>query len=106
MRRGERAHVCMVLWVGLLSRAVGAVFPGGSQPKQSSLTRSSCGLTDLSPEEAGDDCRIRSGTKSVVFYRQYGDAAHLWSFNLFEVPQGSGTICLERKAHRTNYHVI
>ncbi len=66
------------------------------------------GLTELSPEEQATIAVFDRATRSVVFIANTAMQRDPWSFNLFEVPQGSGTgFVWSRQGHIvTNYHVI
>ncbi len=64
--------------------------------------------TELSPEEQATIAVFDRATRSVVFIANTAMQRDPWSFNLFEVPQGSGTgFVWSRQGHIvTNYHVI
>jgi S1-C subfamily serine protease len=72
------------------------------------LTTQSAGPTELSPEEQATIGVFDRATRSVVFIANTAMQRDPWSFNLFEVPQGSGTgFVWSRQGHIvTNYHVI
>ena len=63
---------------------------------------------DLSPEEQATIAVFERATRSVVFIANQAKQRDPWSFNVFEVPQGSGTgFVWSRQGHIvTNYHVI
>ena len=63
---------------------------------------------DLSPEEQATIAVFDRAARSVVFIANTAMQRDPWSFNLFEVPQGSGTgFVWSRQGHIvTNYHVI
>ena len=64
--------------------------------------------TELSQEEQATIAVFDRATKSVVFIANTAIQRDPWSFNLFEVPQGSGTgFVWSKQGHIvTNYHVI
>ncbi len=72
------------------------------------LIAQSAAPTELSPEEQATIAVFERATRSVVFIANTAMQRDPWSFNLFEVPQGSGTgFVWSRQGHIvTNYHVI
>jgi S1-C subfamily serine protease len=72
------------------------------------LSTQSTPPTELSPEEQATIAVFDRATRSVVFIGNTAMQRDPWSFNLFEVPQGSGTgFVWSRLGHIvTNYHVI
>lgn len=98
--------------VGLLSSVLsGLFFPAGgvaAEATSPSLTAQVAAPTDLSPEEQATIAVFDRATRSVVFIANTAMQRDPWSFNLFEVPQGSGTgFVWSRQGHIvTNYHVI
>ncbi len=64
--------------------------------------------TELSPDEQATIAVFERATRSVVFIANTAMQRDPWSFNLFEVPQGSGTgFVWSRQGHIvTNFHVI
>ncbi len=66
------------------------------------------GPTELSPDEQATIEVFERATRSVVFIANTAMQRDPWSFNLFEVPQGSGTgFVWSRQGHIvTNFHVI
>ena len=93
-----------------------ALFLGGPYPALLSafdgtkgiLTAQSAGPTELSPDEQATIVVFERATRSVVFIANTAMQRDPWSFNLFEVPQGSGTgFVWSRQGHIvTNFHVI
>lgn len=73
-----------------------------------SPTAQPAGSTELSPEEQATIAVFERATRSVVFIANRAMQRDPWSFNVFEVPQGSGTgFVWSRQGHIvTNYHVI
>jgi len=109
-----RTHMS-VAWacgVGLLSSVLSGLFsPAGgiaAEATSPSLTAQVAAPTDLSPEEQATIAVFDRATRSVVFIANTAMQRDPWSFNLFEVPQGSGTgFVWSRQGHIvTNYHVI
>ena len=72
------------------------------------LIAQSAAPTELSPEEQATIAVFERATRSVVFIANTAMQRDPWSFNLFEVPQGSGTgFVWNRQGHIvTNFHVI
>lgn len=72
------------------------------------LAAQSAGPTELSPDEQATIAVFERATRSVVFIANRAMQRDPWSFNLFEVPQGSGTgFVWSRQGHIvTNFHVI
>ncbi len=64
--------------------------------------------SDLSPEEQATISVFERATRSVVFIANTAMQRDPWSFNLFEVPQGSGTgFIWSKQGHIvTNFHVV
>jgi S1-C subfamily serine protease len=62
----------------------------------------------LTPEERRDIEVFRRASSSVVHITNYGLARDFWTFDVFEIPQGTGSgIVWDRQGHIvTNYHVI
>ncbi|MGZ8384263.1 MAG: S1C family serine protease, partial [Nitrospira sp.] len=93
-----------------------ALFLGGPHPALLSafdgtkgiLTAQSAGPTELSTDEQATIAVFERATRSVVFIANTAMQRDPWSFNLFEVPQGSGTgFVWSRQGHIvTNFHVI
>jgi S1-C subfamily serine protease len=63
---------------------------------------------DLSPDERSTMAVFERATKSVVFIANTAVQRDPWSFNLFEVPQGSGSgFIWNKQGHLvTNFHVV
>ncbi len=72
------------------------------------LAAQSAGPTELSADEQATIAIFERATRSVVFIANTAMQRDPWSFNLFEVPQGSGTgFVWSRQGHIvTNFHVI
>ena len=72
------------------------------------LLAQSVAPTDLSAEEQATIAVFDRAARSVVFIANTDMQRDPWSFNVFEVPQGSGTgFVWSRQGHIvTNYHVI
>ena len=72
------------------------------------LAAQSPGPTELSSDEQATIAVFERATRSVVFIANTAMQRDPWSFNLFEVPQGSGTgFVWSRQGHIvTNFHVI
>ena len=72
------------------------------------LAAQSPGPTELSSDEQSTIAVFERATRSVVFIANTAMQRDPWSFNLFEVPQGSGTgFVWSRQGHIvTNFHVI
>ncbi|MCE7977065.1 MAG: PDZ domain-containing protein [Nitrospira sp. NTP1] len=89
---------------GLVLPAMGVAAEGTSSPPVAQVAAP----TDLSPEEQATIAVFDRATRSVVFIANTAMQRDPWSFNLFEVPQGSGTgFVWSRQGHIvTNYHVI
>ena len=66
------------------------------------------GLADLSPEEQATIAVFEKATRSVVFIANTAMQRDPWSFNVLEVPQGSGTgFVWDKQGHIvTNFHVV
>jgi S1-C subfamily serine protease len=93
-----------VLSIGGPSSALLSAFDGTNGIRKAQ----SGGATELSPEEQTTIAVFERATRSVVFIANTSMQRDPWSFNLFEVPQGSGTgFVWSRQGHIvTNYHVI
>ncbi|MCE3224079.1 MAG: Peptidase HtrA family [Nitrospira sp.] len=72
------------------------------------LAAQSAAPTELSSDEQATIAVFERATRSVVFIANTAMQRDPWSFNLFEVPQGSGTgFVWSRQGHIvTNFHVI
>ncbi|WHZ23005.1 MAG: HtrA protease/chaperone protein [Nitrospira sp.] len=68
----------------------------------------SAAATELSPDEQATIAVFERAARSVVFIANRAMQRDPWSFNVFEVPQGSGTgFVWNKQGHIvTNYHVI
>ena len=99
-----RLALVTVLMTGWSSQAWLAAAEGVPQL----LSAQSTPPTELSPEEQATIAVFDRATRSVVFIANTAMQRDPWSFNLFEVPQGSGTgFVWSRLGHIvTNYHVI
>lgn len=66
------------------------------------------GTQPLSEEELNTIAMFEKAAKSVVYITNKGLRRDFWSFNTFEVPQGSGSgFIWDKKGHIvTNYHVV
>lgn len=71
---------------GLVLPAMGVAAEGTSSPPVAQVAAP----TDLSPEEQATIAVFDRATRSVVFIANTAMQRDPWSFNLFEVPQGSG----------------
>lgn len=102
--RRERGLKAALLAVGLSSPAWLWIAEGtdGVRLAESAVQ------TELSSEELATIAVFERATQSVVFIANTAMQRDPWSFNLFEVPQGSGTgFVWSRQGHIvTNYHVI
>jgi S1-C subfamily serine protease len=78
---------------------------GGPEGKPRVVTPSPA---ELSADERATMAVFERATKSVVFIANTAIQRDPWSFNLFEVPQGSGTgFVWNKQGHIvTNYHVV
>ncbi|MCC6965931.1 MAG: trypsin-like peptidase domain-containing protein [Nitrospira sp.] len=115
MRRGSvsrKESVVRRLGIGLrwsliagLVSPVGGVAADGTSPVPVAQVAAP---TELSPEEQATIAVFDRATRSVVFIANTARQRDPWSFNVFEVPQGSGTgFVWSRQGHIvTNYHVI
>jgi len=94
--------VGMVATLCVPSAQVLAGGPNGLLPAQSVAP------TELSAEEQATIAVFDRAARSVVFIANTSMQRDPWSFNVFEVPQGSGTgFVWNRQGHIvTNYHVI
>ncbi len=101
-------------WLGL-SVVAGLMVSMGLPPGQvmaeernGPVLAQSAAPTDLSVEEQATIAVFDRAARSVVFIANTAMQRDPWSFNLFEVPQGSGTgFVWNRQGHIvTNYHVI
>jgi S1-C subfamily serine protease len=65
-------------------------------------------MDDLTPEERRDIAVFSSAARSVVFITNVALGRDIFSLDVFEIPQGSGSgFVWDRKGHIvTNYHVI
>ncbi len=104
--------VVRILGVGLLSsllsglsQPAGGIAAEGASPLRAAQVAAP---TELSPEEQATIAVFDRATRSVVFIANTAMQRDPWSFNLFEVSQGSGTgFVWSRHGHIvTNYHVI
>ncbi len=89
---------------GLVLPAMGVAAEGTSSPPVAQVAAPA----ELSPEEQATIAVFDRAARSVVFIANTAMQRDPWSFNLFEVPQGSGTgFVWSRQGHIvTNYHVI
>ena len=107
-----QASVGRLLSMGLLSGLVGGLLsPAGGLSAEGTSPVSVAQVavpTELSPEEQATIAVFDRAARSVVFIANTAMQRDPWSFNLFEVPQGSGTgFVWSRQGHIvTNYHVI
>lgn len=94
--------VAMVVTLCVPSAHVPAGEPNGL------LLAQSVAPTELSAEEQATIAVFDRAARSVVFIANTAMQRDPWSFNVFEVPQGSGTgFVWNRQGHIvTNYHVI
>ena len=102
--RGKRLRVGLVAALALSSPA----WLQAAEGTKGLLIAQSAAPTELSPEEQATIAVFERATRSVVFIANTAMQRDPWSFNLFEVPQGSGTgFVWSRQGHIvTNYHVI
>ncbi|MCC2642521.1 MAG: Peptidase HtrA family [Nitrospira sp.] len=99
-----RLSLAVALSIGLMWPALLSAFDGTNAIRKAQ----SDGATELRPEEQATIAVFERATQSVVFIANTSMQRDPWSFNLFEVPQGSGTgFVWSRQGHIvTNYHVI
>jgi S1-C subfamily serine protease len=88
----------------LFTPAGSATFDG----LEAGARHSSPGLADLSLEEQATISVFEKATRSVVFIANTAMQRDPWSFNVLEVPQGSGTgFVWDKLGHIvTNFHVV
>jgi S1-C subfamily serine protease len=102
---GRSVGVCLsaVLSLGWLSATLSAYDGENGSPAAQPAASA-----ELSPEEQATIAVFERATRSVVFIANRAMQRDPWSFNVFEVPQGSGTgFVWSRRGHIvTNYHVI
>lgn len=105
-RREERLNVRLIVALGM-ALCWPAWLPAAEGTNGHPVAQS-VGPTELSPEEQATIAVFERATRSVVFIANTAMQRDPWSFNLFEVPQGSGTgFVWSRQGHIvTNYHVI
>ena len=106
-RWGERRSILglmLTLFLGGSYAAPLSAFDGAN----GILAAQSAGPTELSPDEQATIAVFERATRSVAFIANTAMQRDPWSFNLFEVPQGSGTgFVWSRQGHIvTNFHVI
>ena len=107
-----KISVIRFVGVWLLSSLASGLFPpvegGASEGTPPLHVAQVAAPTELSPEEQATIAVFDRATRSVVFIANSAMQRDPWSFNLFEVPQGSGTgFVWSRQGHIvTNYHVI
>ncbi len=107
-----QVSVARLLSVGLFSGLVGGLLsPAGGMAAEGTSPVPVAQVavpTELSPEEQATIAVFDRAARSVVFIANTAMQRDPWSFNLFEVPQGSGTgFVWSRQGHIvTNYHVI
>lgn len=101
--RGVGCCLSAVLSLSWLSAPLSAYDGANGSPAAQSTAS-----TELSPEEQATIAVFERATRSVVFIANRAMQRDPWSFNVFEVPQGSGTgFVWSRQGHIvTNYHVI
>ncbi len=87
---------------------VGGALPGGAEPAVESTPRTAGAPAGLSADELATIQVFERSTKSVVFITNTALRRDIWSLNVMEVPQGSGSGFLwDLEGHIvTNYHVI
>ena len=100
---GRRRLIALSLVVSLVP-AASATYDG----LDASTRLSSPGLADLSLEEQATISVFEKATRSVVFIANTAMQRDPWSFNVLEVPQGSGTgFVWDKLGHIvTNFHVV
>ncbi len=105
-RREERLNVRLI--VALVMALCWPAWLPAAEGTNGHPVAQSVGPTELSPEEQATIAVFERATRSVVFIANTAMQRDPWSFNLFEVPQGSGTgFVWSRQGHIvTNYHVI
>jgi S1-C subfamily serine protease len=92
--------------------SLGCLFPAAASAASDGLEAnsrvSSPGLADLSLEEQATISVFEKATRSVVFIANTAMQRDPWSFNVLEVPQGSGTgFVWDKLGHIvTNFHVV
>ncbi len=101
---------CVAAWL-FSSLVLGLSLPARGTTDRHSLplqVAQAAAPTDLGPEEQATIAVFDRATRSVVFIANTAKQRDPWSFNVFEVPQGSGTgFVWSRQGHIvTNYHVI
>ncbi|HJR77268.1 MAG TPA: trypsin-like peptidase domain-containing protein [Nitrospiraceae bacterium] len=79
-----------------------------SDSPESPVRLSAPGLADLSSEEQATISVFEKATRSVAFIANTAMQRDPWSFNVLEVPQGSGTgFVWDKQGHIvTNFHVV
>jgi S1-C subfamily serine protease len=94
----------IVLLICLLPPATSAFYDG----LEATARLPSPGLADLSPEEQATITVFEKATRSVAFIANTAMQRDPWSFNVLEVPQGSGTgFVWDKLGHIvTNFHVV
>ncbi len=102
--RSTRLGLVVAVFLGGLYLALLPAFDGAN----GALAAQSVGPTDLSSDEQATIAVFERATRSVAFIANTAMQRDPWSFNLFEVPQGSGTgFVWSRQGHIvTNFHVI
>jgi S1-C subfamily serine protease len=101
----RRCLIVLPLFAGLVCQAAWAIAYNGTEGKgRLSLTEP----TDLSPEEQATITVFEKAARSVVFIANTAMQRDPWSFNVLEVPQGSGTgFVWDKLGHVvTNFHVV
>jgi S1-C subfamily serine protease len=100
---GAKAILITVLFcVGAKSSAYGL------DPSEGFVKLQPAGVSELSPEEQATISVFEGASRSVVFIANTAMQRDPWSFNLFEVAQGSGTgFVWSKQGHIvTNFHVV
>jgi S1-C subfamily serine protease len=103
----HRRPIALVIFGSLAGLLLPAPSASGDSP-ESPVRLSAPGPADLSPEEQATIAVFEKATRSVAFIANTAMQRDPWSFNVLEVPQGSGTgFVWDKLGHIvTNFHVV
>jgi S1-C subfamily serine protease len=104
---GNRCPIAPVILGSLAFLLLTAPLASSDSP-ESPVRLSAPGLADLSSEEQATISVFEKATRSVAFIANTAMQRDPWSFNVLEVPQGSGTgFVWDKRGHIvTNFHVV
>jgi S1-C subfamily serine protease len=108
MQGSSRQWIALSMVVSVLCQSVWSAPAATHDGLEGTARLSPPGLADLSPEEQATITVFEKATRSVAFIANTAMQRDPWSFNVLEVPQGSGTgFVWDKQGHIvTNFHVV